>query len=167
MVVLACKLSGFDVVYRSSAWEYKPVSKINPNKKTIGNIKTMIDRTSTYVSKCKPIIESGFIISDCGGKYVTVGDGDLLTEDSIIDFKVSTRPPTSDHTLQLLIYYIAGLHKDFEKFKNVKKLIIFNPRLNISYTYNLHNLEDWIFNEVEKNIIGISPHKSFKEIPHC
>ena len=78
---------------------------------------------------------------------------DYLTADTIWDFKVSKSKLTNKHTLQLLMYWIMGQHSGQEIYKNIKKLGIFNPRLNSIYTLNIDNIAFEIIEEIEKHVI--------------
>ena len=46
----AYKLVGYDVCFRAGIQYYKPVENINPDKDTIENIRTMIERTEKFYS---------------------------------------------------------------------------------------------------------------------
>ena len=89
----------------------KKASDINPDKKTIYNIKTLIERCINFWEDYGPIEVDGFTFENGGyTDIVTSGDGDFLTYDTLWDFKVSKQEPKSDHTLQILMYYIMGKH---------------------------------------------------------
>ena len=174
-VINACKLVSFDVWYRNpmAAVVSKSFNEINPDKATIENIQTMVKRSITFFEKYGPVVEDGFtfepIIKDSeaynkmiktgkgtyGGYTPTVdsGDGDFLTADTLWDFKVSTAKPTSKHTLQLLMYWIMGLHSGQEIYKSITKLGLFNPRLNEVYLLNVDTIPDIVIKEVEREVI--------------
>ena len=44
----ACKLVGYDVCFRAGIIGYKPIEEINPDKDTIENIVTMINRSISF-----------------------------------------------------------------------------------------------------------------------
>lgn len=44
----AIKMVGYDVVFRSSIMGYKPVSEINPDSKTIKNIRILVERSLDF-----------------------------------------------------------------------------------------------------------------------
>lgn len=154
-IVSACKLVGFDVCCRSSARAYKPVEEINPNNETIHNIRTMVERSCLFFEQYGPVRFDGL---DFAGGYTSVinsGDGDFLTEDTLWDFKVSKRNITNKYTLQILIYYIMGLHSIHrETYENIKKLGFFNPRLNIVYLCPIESIDGNIIGDVERDVIG-------------
>ena len=150
----ACKLAGYDVCYRAGEQFYKPVKDINPDINTISNIKVMVNRSINFTNKYGPITKDGFTFEGGYSKFVTVGDGDFLTEDTLWDFKVSNKGPTSAHTLQLLIYYLLGIHSIHEEFKSIKKLGIFNPRLNKIYLLEISEIPSDIIEQVLTEVIG-------------
>lgn len=155
--ISALKLSGYDVVYRSSVLGYRPVDTINPNDETLENIITMVNRSLKFFEKYGPCVLSGF---DLKGGYTTIiakGDGDYLTSDTVWDFKVSKYSSNTSHTLQLLIYWRMGLHSVHQEFKNVKYLGIFNPRTNIVQRISVDRISPELIEKVEFEIIGYRP----------
>lgn len=152
-IIYACKLVGFDVIFRSGIIGYKPVDEILPDQKTIFNIREMVSRSLVFFEKYGPIIIDGFTFDGGYSSIVSSGDGDFLTDDTLWDFKVSYKEPTNKHTLQLLMYYIMGIHSKYKYFQNIKNIAIFNPRLNVIYIKPLNEISDDIIKEIEKNVI--------------
>lgn len=157
-IISACKLAGFDVCYRSSPSGYKPVEDINPDSSTIENIRIMVVRALCFWRKYGPIICSEPTFE--GGYTYTVnsGDGDFLTKDTLWDFKVSKSAPTSKHSLQILMYYIMGLHSIHGHFKTISNLGFFNPRLNVAYICPISKISAEVIADIENNVIcyGVS-----------
>lgn len=152
-IISACKLCGFDVCFRQSLNAYTPIEEIEPDKKTIYNIKVMVERSLKFFSEYGPVICSEPVFD--GGYTSTVhsGDGDFVTIDTLWDFKVSKNHITSKHTLQILMYYIMGQHSIYKYFNNIKYLGFYNPRLNIVYLYPVNNISPEIINIIEKEVI--------------
>lgn len=150
----ACKLVGYDVCYRVGPLGYKPIEEINPNTDTIENIITMINRSLTFWEKYGPITKNGFSLEGGYTDTISAGDGDYLTKDTLWDFKVLKNEPTSNYRLQLLVYYIMGMHSIHKEFKTIKKLGIYNPRLNKVYTIDISSIPTQVINEVSKKVIG-------------
>ena len=156
----ACKLVGFDVCLRAGVAAYKPIDKIEPDEKTIFNIQTMINRSISFWKDNGPIIKDGFTFEGGYTTLVDCGDGDYLTKDTLWDFKVSKDGPKTNHSLQLLMYYIMGCHSIHSEFEHIIKLGIFNPRLNSIYTYDISKILPEVIAEVESVIIGYSDERS-------
>lgn len=155
-IVSACKLVTYDTWLRNplAALMAKESDEINPNKETVQNIKTMVERSLRFWKEFGPILKVGFTFKPDGyTATVTSGDGDYLTDDTIWDFKVSKSKPTSKHTLQLLMYWIMGQHSGQAIFKNIRNLGIYNPRLNTVYLLNMSNVSEETIKEVERNVI--------------
>ena len=173
-IVNACKLVTFDVWKRDflRAESAKDYSETNPDNDTINNIRILINRSLKFFDEYGPITKDGFTFEPVdqekprldimiregksfGGYTATVltGDGDFLTADTMWDFKVTKRKPTSKHTLQLLMYWIMGQHSGQEIFKGITKLGIFNPRLNTVYLYDMRDFPKEVIKEVEDNVI--------------
>ena len=153
-VFAACKLAGYDVCYRVGAFWYKPVSEINPNECTVENIILMVKRSVEFWKEYGPIVQDGFSFYGGYTPVITSGDGDFLTKDTLWDFKVIKREPTSKHTLQLLVYYIMGKHSRNEHFDSIEYLGIFNPRKNKVYRYPVKAIPDEIIKTVSHDVIG-------------
>ena len=127
----------------------------------------LVKRSIDFFKEYGPITKDGFTFEPpqvdehtqknypFGGYTATVnkGDGDFLTADTLWEFKVSKRKPTSQHTLQLLMYWIMGQHSGQEIFKEITKLGIFNPRLNIVYLLDMANVPPDIIKTVENAVI--------------
>ena len=155
-IIAACKLSTYDVWFRNprDATLAKTAAETNPDNQTVKNIRIMVERSLEFWKKYGPIVEDGFTFEYDGyTKVVDSGDGDYLTKDTMWDFKVSKSKPNNKHTLQLLMYWIMGQHSGKAEFKSIKKLGIFNPRLNAIYIYDVNNLSKDIIREVEKEVI--------------
>lgn len=171
----ACKLVAFDVWFRNpmAAMMAKPYTEINPDKATIENIRTLVNRSTAFFEKYGPVVKSGFTFSPViedektyekmiktgkgtyGGYTPTVdsGDGDFLTADTIWDFKVLKSKPTNKQTLQLLMYWIMGQHSGQDIYKSITKLGIFNPRLNEVYLLEMNNVSELLIKEIENTVI--------------
>ncbi len=159
-IINACKLVTYDVWLRNPRGAMrgtKGADDIYPDKNTIENIKILIRRSLHFWECYGPIIKDGFTFGPNGyTDMVSSGDGDYLTEDTLWDFKVSKKKPTSKHTLQLLMYWIMGQHSGQKIFENIQKMGIFNPRLNTVYLLNVKEVSQEIIHEVEQDVICYS-----------
>ena len=154
-IINACKLVRYDVFMRNIFDALKTNDEYPiPNKETIDNIKIMVERSIDFLADHGPIISQGFTFENGGySKTVSTGDGDYLMKDGIWDFKVSTREPQSKDTLQILMYYIMATHSSNDIFNKIKRIGIFNPRLNVSYYINVEDIPKDVIREVEKDVI--------------
>lgn len=114
----------------------------------------MINRSLLFLKQYGPVIQYGFTLKGGYTELVTSGDGDFITEDTLWELKVSKRPPKASHTLQLLMYYIMGKHSIHSEIFDVKKLGIFNPRLNKIYYISIYSIDSHLITEVSEKIIG-------------
>lgn len=174
-IICACRMVWFDAYYRVPMWakDHESDEKKEPDNQTIANIRTMINRSVEFWKQYGPIEKDGFTfepvaeahngksedIAGCGdyGGYtstVNTGDGDYLTKDTLWDFKVSQRKLSSKITLQLLMYWIMGVHSGRPEFKTINKLGVFNPRLNTVYILDVSDIPEDTIRTVEKNVIG-------------
>ena len=127
----AIKISGYDVLYRTSGVGFIPIEEINPDQATIENVRIMVKRTLNFFEKYGPI-----------------------TKDTLWDLKVLKNHFTKNHSLQLFIYWRMGLKSDYESFKNIKYIGIYNPRKNKVFTYDLSKLPPEIIRIVDEEVIG-------------
>lgn len=152
-IISACQLVGYDVVVRNNIRWFIPVENIHPDEKMIQNIIVLVNRCLRFFKENGTIILEGFTFLGAYNGVISSGDGDFLTCDTLWDLKVSKRPPSSYHTLQILVYYILGVHSIHSEFKNIRRIGIFNPLLNISYTVDLNEIPDKIFMSVSRDVI--------------
>lgn len=150
----ALKLSGFDVCFRAGVMGYRPVDKINPDKPTIQNAKTMVERSLHFLDAYGPKVLDGFTFDGGYTDTVSTGDGDFTTSDTLWDFKVSKMPVKKEHTLQLLMYWRMGLHSIHPEFQDMKYLGIYNPRLNEACRIAVDDIPEDVIAEVETEVIG-------------
>lgn len=150
----ACKLVGYDVCVRAGMAGYKPVDEINADKATIENITIMVQRSVHFWKKYGPIVKDGFTFEGGYTPIVSTGDGDYLTQDTLWDFKVSKEEPKSKYTLQLLMYYLMGIHSVHEEFKAIKNLGIYNPRKNKVYLLKISSIPQSVLDDVSYTVIG-------------
>ena len=155
-IINACKAATFDVWYRNffAAMLAKGASETNPDKKTIHNIKILVERCVKFWKKYGPVKVQGFTFEKKGyTDVVDAGDGDFLTKDTLWDIKVSKSKPSSNNTLQLLMYYIMGKHSKKPEFTKIKKIGIFNPKLKTVYLLDVKDIPKSTIKTVEKDVI--------------
>ncbi|MDB8657633.1 hypothetical protein [Streptococcus anginosus] len=150
----ACKLVGFDVVYRAGLSFYKPIEEIEPDSQTLANIRTMVKRSLAFFTDYGPVVKDGFTLEGAYTKLITIGDGDFLTADTLWDFKVSKAKPKKEHTLQLLIYYLMGIRSVHPEFASIKHLGLYNPRQNLVYILAISDIPKETIEVVEHKVIG-------------
>lgn len=154
-IISACRLSGYDVAFRHSLEAYRPVEDFIIDQSTLENIRTMVNRSVIFYEHNGPVIKIGMTFEGAYTDKILKGDGDILTSDGLWDMKVIKNNITNKHTLQLLVYYLMGLRSvHSEKFNQLKKIGIFNPRLNISYVKQINSISSDIIQTVEKEVIG-------------
>lgn len=150
----ACKMVGFDVIYRAGISFYKPVEKIDPDEQTIANIRIMVERSLAFFVGYGPVVKDGFDLKGAYTDLITIGDGDFLTADTLWDFKVSKTKPNKDHTLQLLIYYLMGTRSIHPEFSSIEYLGLYNPRQNAVYRLAISDIPKETIELVEREVIG-------------
>ena len=156
----ACRMVTYDVWYRvgpSVGINTKGDNAIEIDQATIENIRVMVNRVLNFFSLYGPVTKYGFTFGRRGyTDVVDGGDGDFLTKDCLWDLKVSKNSITKDHTLQLLMYWVMGIHSGLPEFENIEKLGVFNPRLNKVFQYSISNIPQEVITDVEMNVLGFT-----------
>lgn len=125
----------------------------------------MVQRSKKFIEQYGPITKNGFTFEGGYTDLVSTGDGDFLTETTLWEFKVSVKPPTSTHTLQLLMYYLMGMNSlHIEYFETIQELGIFNPRLNCVYLLEIDKISPDVIKEVSEKVIGYRKRYTKKRI---
>ena len=153
IVQVASELVVYDAVFR--AGYYNPDAKPpKANERDKDAVELMLGATEVYLLEKEHLVSLGFGFTALGAEKVSPSDGDLLTTDSVIDLKCSTKGPTSKHTLQLLLYYILGLHEQPDAFRPLKYIKVVNPRLGMVYSYELSKVDLETLKHIESEIMG-------------
>lgn len=152
-IIAACKLVGYDVAFRRGV-EFYSASPLEPNEQIINNIRIMVQRGCAFLNRHAPVICAGVTFEGGYTSLASSGDADFLTKDGLWDFKVSRNSHNSSETLQILMYYIMGIHSVHPEFKDIKTLGLFNPLRNESYEINLIDIPDSVFQAVSHDVLG-------------
>ncbi len=153
-IINACKMVGYDVCYRVGPGAFKSVDEILPDAKTVENIRIMVNRCMTFMREYGPVVLDGFDFKGGYTDIISSGDGDYITDDTLWELKVSSKPPRNIYTLQLLVYYLMGCRSIHKEFQNIKKIGIFNPRLNIVYRLDIDDIDNGVIESVSSDVIG-------------
>ena len=145
------QLVAYDEVYRAGEID---IPRLASDDSTIENIEIMVQRGVDFLNRCGSVVQSGFTLEGGYTRTVVNGDGDYLTRNALIDFKVLRSDFTKEHSLQILMYYLMGLHSVHKEFKQVKWLALFNPRKNLVKFVNVNQIAAPVIAEVNRNVIG-------------
>lgn len=153
LIKVACLVAPYDALYRAGM----PASQIAPkapNEATIRHIRIMVNRTIKLFENSKRLFTN---ITFRGGytNVISTGDGDFATEDTIYDLKVSKQGLNSKQTLQIYLYYLLAKRSKQDKYKNINKIAIYNPRLDIEYICNINDISENIEKNVKYHVMGI------------
>lgn len=150
----ACKIVGYDAALRRGVKAFKSIDFIKPSNDLISNIRILVKRSIFFLNDVGPIESSNITFPGGYTGLVSSGDGDYMTVDMLIDFKVSKKPLSPQWSLQLLMYYLLGINSSDEKFKAIKSLCIYNPLLNKSYIAHIDSISDKAKYTVSHEILG-------------
>lgn len=150
----ACQIVGYDVVYRMSMRFYRDVDTIVIPDEMVSNIRVMVNRCLEFLRIVGPVISDELTFEGGYTELVSSGDGDYLTTDTLIDFKVSIKPFSNKWSLQLLMYYLLGLHSVHSEYQSISQLCVFNPYENKSYIIQLTDVSDETKYKVSHDVLG-------------
>ena len=157
----ACRLANFDAVYRagvgtpSSPCPLPEPATINPDAGTCDNSRIMIQRGLGFFEEYGPVVVDGITFRGGYTRVVETGDGDFMTSDTVWDFKTNRTKPTKDHTLQVCMYWLMGLHSiNAEQYQKVTRFGFFNPRRGEVSTIETVDLDPVMLHEIEVEVIG-------------
>lgn len=153
LIKIACLVAPYDALYRAGTPAHQIASK-TPDQKTISHIKTMVNRTINLLKNKKQLSTN---ITFKGGytDLIATGDGDFATEDTIYDLKVSKQDLNSKQTLQIYLYYLLAKRSKQDKYKNIDKIAIYNPRLNVEYVCQIKDISEEVEKNVKYHVMGI------------
>ena len=174
-IINACKLVTFDDWYRRGSIGINATKgvNVNPNRETIENIRTMVNRVNIFKEHFGEIVRDNItfepeepnieaynkMIEEGRGTYggytavVGAGDGDFITKDALWDMKVSKYPPNIDYTLQILMYWIMGKHSGQRCYESITNIGIYNPRLGKAYTIDVRLIDKRVIEKIEREVI--------------
>lgn len=156
-IVAACRAVTYDAWLRNpiGALTARQAEQTRADRAVTQNIRIMVQRSLRFWEIYGPVTSWDFTFDPKAyTKFVTDGEGDFLTRDAVWDFKVSEKKPTSKHTLQLLMYWIMGQHSGDERFRDITKLGIFNPRMNCAWLLDTADIPAETIETVAREVIG-------------
>lgn len=163
-IAWACRLANFDAVYRAGCglpghpYPLPEPDTINPDAETCDNIRIMVQRSLDFFKEYGPVTADGITFTGGYTVWVDAGDGDFMTADTVWDFKTNKTKPNKDHTLQIVMYWLLGLHSIHkERYEAVTRLGFFNPRRGEVWTIDIAELEREMLHEIETQVIGYDP----------
>lgn len=154
-ITAACRLVFFDDAFRGGE-PVDPAAALGATVSwhTLQDLAAMLMRLGTFLASFGPVTWDGFTFEGGYTSKISFGDGDLLTHDTLWDLKVSAWPPTPSHTLQLAVYYLMGLHSTHQAYRAIRRLGIYNPRLNTAWTIATSRIDPHLALGIERDIIG-------------
>ena len=154
-VVSAINLVTYDFWFRDGVPFRFDNDPLSIDKSAIEYIEILLQRCIHFLEKHGPVTKAGLFFHGAFTPIIQSGDGDFMTESTIWDMKVSDKRATNKQSLQVLIYYLLGLHSDDkEQYRTIKNIGIFNPLLNRTYLFALDQLSDKTIDEICSVIIG-------------
>lgn len=155
-VLAAIELSSFDVVIRN------PMAYVNGgwnparnvSDETIKNIQIMIKRCLQLFDEYGPVTGYELVFPGAYTDNVSSGDADYMTADTLWDIKTTKADINIDETFQLLLYYLLSQHSELDQYKAIKKVGIYNPRLNKVHIISVDDIDKRILSYINRFVIG-------------
>lgn len=153
-VINVCKIVCYDTAYRAGMAHYQAPDDVSFEDNLYDNVIILVERTLLLFKKIGTIVKDNFTFEGGYTKLVSAGDGDYLTKDTLIDLKTSKNEFSSKWSLQLLMYYILGIHSVNSEFLSITKLCIVNPYLNQYCICNIDDISDESKYNVSHDVLG-------------
>ena len=153
-IINVCKIVCYDSVLRAGLSSYQPAEEIEFSDELYANVSTLVNRSVSFLESIGPVISDRLTFEGGYTTLVSSGDGDYATKDTLIDIKVSKNEFSTKWSLQLLMYYILGIHSVHQEYKKIKKLCFFNAYTNQSYTCLIKNISDEVKYKVSQDVLG-------------
>ena len=155
-IIAAIRLTSFDVVVRNpmafikGGWS----PAMTFSAETITNIQIMVNRCLQFFEEYGPVIDQELVFPGAYTKNVSSGDADYMTTDTIWDIKTTQKDVSISDTFQLLLYYLMSQHSELDKYSTIKKIGIYNPRLNKIHIISINDIDKRILHYINRFIIG-------------
>lgn len=153
-IIAACKIVCYDSAFRKGIGAYKDFETIEFSNELFRNVPILVNRCISFFESIGGIVSTELTFENGYTDMVSSGDGDYLSSDMIIDVKASKSEISTKWSLQLLMYYLMGLHSVHDEYKQVRYLCIFNPLKNTSYICDIDNISDESKYKVSHDVIG-------------
>lgn len=147
-IISALKLIEYDVAYKRGPSFYIKNTHPTPDKHTLENMNIMLDRCLTFFNHYGPITESDVVLTGGLTDSVQRGDIDFLTLDTLWDMKLISTEPRSNHTFQVLVYYLLMFRSAHKSFENIKNIGLFNPRMNAVYQFKIADIDPFKLDDI-------------------
>lgn len=87
---------------------------------------------------------------------IQYGVGDFICNNMLIDLKCTQSNPTTINTLQILTYYVMGLHSNNKLYKNISSIGIYSPILNKLWYLGIDSIPNESIKFVEDSVLEYS-----------
>lgn len=152
---VAFELVKYDVALRQGAAAFVPTEAKAPPKEVLLATAIMIQRTIAFFHAYEMPVLNGFTMDGGYSRLVSSGDGDYVTETTLLDMKCTSGNLNSRWALQLLMYYIMGYQSyNSSYFRKLKRIGFFNPMKNTLYYYDIKEIPNEILYKVSRDVIG-------------
>lgn len=156
-ILTAAQLASFDTFYRTGYGNPYSYRNLKLNEITYEHIKTMVFRTLNFLQQKTDEKQLVTDFNFDGGYTQTIvnGDGDFHDDHGLWDLKVSKQQFSTKWSLQIVIYYLMGLHSyDAEIYQKMQTLGIYNPRYDVLMSLATNKLTPELRQYIDTNIIG-------------
>ncbi|WP_219283283.1 hypothetical protein [Lactobacillus sp. Sy-1] len=154
----AYRLAGFDVVRRSGLAHFQNVMGPDFELSTadLTNLTILVERVMAFFDQFGKPIHSGMVFAGGYTNVISTGDADFMASETLWDLKVvKSNVLNKNNKLQILVYYLMGLHSiDEADYLQLDSIGFFNPRENAVYRCKISTIPDEVIDEVTTKVIG-------------
>lgn len=154
-------------IHQYDIWEYdyyyissrSTIDSSRPKYYKKSDIRVLVEMYKRLLSWLCTMLEKGVIFDykfypDGYTDKVKYGVGDFVCANTLFDLKCIKGEPNKRHTLQLLMYYIMGIHSNNKLYKNVRYLGIYSPITNKVWSIDINTIPKELINKVGCEVIG-------------
>ena len=117
---------------------------------------TMVYRTLKWLQRYDYTVEDFKFYPDGYTDVVKYGVGDFICNDIMFDVKCTKNKPTTQNTLQILVYYCMGLRSNNKLYRGIKKIGLYSPVSNTEWIMDASDIPKESIDYVNM-IIGNKP----------
>lgn len=118
------------------------------------NVIKLLKRSLTFFKGSRNIITELNFDLTAFTQVIAKGDGDLIADNTLWDLKCYSQRLSPVWALQVLVYYILGMHSSADYYHKIKYIGIFNPCSNIAYRLAVKNISNKVKYKVSNQVIG-------------
>lgn len=159
-VSAACRLTWFDDYARADApllVASKRMVDIRADDETQRGVREMVSNGLSMMGRFGRLRRFEVSLGgDPDARYIGVASADFTTDFALWDLKCGRSAPGFSARIQVLVYYLMGVHQHQEGFDRIKYLGLVNPRRNEAWVCPIESIDEHAVKHALEDVIGYS-----------